>query len=354
MSNKKIRQGKKFANLPHKEISKRKVRSLLEEMKEGREYASIIDCFPEGMDFRDEIQKAIKEIEKIRNRKLVCYFANIQNSNIRISTSIDYSDDLPFSEMIDNIDHETKDLDIIIVTPGGSGEQIVKFVNKLRPRFDSVVFLLPDIAMSAGTIFCLSGDEIIMDSRAHIGPIDPQIPNKEGIFIPAQALLTIIKEIQERGNELLKKGENPLWTDIQILNRIDAKEIGVAINLSQFSIDMVKEYLELYKFKTWSNHSDGRPVLETEKISRANEIAIKLCDHNVWKTHSRGISREVAWEVCKLKIKSMEEIAGLQFEIRKLWALIYWIFENSNIAKIFISSNYSIFRGQKLIKLPER
>lgn len=352
MSNKKGKQFKKTFFPPKPQINKRKVSSLLDVMIEGNEYASIIDCIPEGMNFRDEIQRGIREIEKTRNRKLICYFANIQNKNITISTSIDYSDDLPFSEMISNIDNNIKAIDVMIVTNGGSGEQVAKFVNKLRPRFDSVEFLLPDVAMSAGTIFCLSGDEIIMDTRAHIGPIDPQIPNNKGIYFPAQSLLTVINEIQERGAELLRKGAKPSWTDIEILNNIDAKEIGRAINASQFSIDMVKEYLSLYKFKTWTNHSDGHLVSDDEKINRANEIAINLCDHSIWKTHSRGITREIAWEVCKLKIKLAEEFPGLQPAIRKLWTLVYWMFESSPIAKIIISSTYSIFRGQQLIKIP--
>lgn len=354
MSRKKNKGLRKAAALPQQEMPKRKVSSLLEEMIAGSEYGSVVDCFPEGMNVRDEIRKSILEIEKIRNRKLICYLANVQNPNIVVSTSIDYSDDLPFSEMIDNINHDIKDLDIMVVTPGGSAEQVAKFVNKLRPRFENVTFILPDIAMSAGTIFCLSGDEIIMDSRAHIGPIDPQIPNKNGFYIPAQALLTIIQDIQQRGDELLSKGNSPLWTDIQILNNIEAKEIGMAINASQFSIDLVKDYLSRYKFKTWTQHSDGRPVTDADKNNRATEIAIKLCNHGEWKTHSRGITREVAWDVCKLKILSTESIEGFQQEIRKLWAFVYYGFENLNIAKIFISTEYAIFRAQTLTALSGR
>lgn len=51
------------------------------------------------------------------------------------------------------------------------------------------------MAMSAGTIFCMSGDELIMDEAAFIGPIDPQVPSRNGMYVPAQSLMTLIDEI---------------------------------------------------------------------------------------------------------------------------------------------------------------
>ena len=331
--------------LKRKGPKKRVVKSLLDEMVEGREYSSIIDCVPENINFGDEIKKGIRVIQEIRDRPLVCYFSNVVNP--RISSSIEYSDDLPFSEMIDSCDSKEKSIDVIIVTPGGSGEQVAKLVNKLRPRFDNVAVIIPDIAMSAGTLFSLAADDIIMDSRAHIGPIDPQILNRDGRFVPAQSLLTALLEIQKRGEKLIKKGQTPSWSDIQILNKIDPKEIGIAINSSRYSIELAQDYLKKYKFMHWNKHSDGRPVTEEEKGKRSTEIAALLCKHDAWKTHSRGITREIAWDICKIKITKPEETQGLEFAIRKLWTLIYWFFENSKLSKIFISENYSIFRAKK-------
>jgi len=247
--------------------------------------------------------------------------------------------------MVESIPADVKAIDIILVTPGGSAQQVAKFVDKLRPRFDHISFILPDIAMSAGTIFVMSGDDIIMDSRAYIGPVDPQIPDKNGMYVPAQAILTLIREIQERGEEFIKKGQNPPWTDLQILRQIDGKEIGNAISASEYSIELVETYLYKYKFRHWTQHSNGTQVTDEEKQKRAREIAELLCDHSEWKTHSRGINREIAWEVCKLKITHPEDIEGLQSAIRKFWALIYWVFENTPIFKIFMSENYSIFRS---------
>jgi serine dehydrogenase proteinase len=77
--------------------------------------------------------------------------------------------------------------------------------------------------MSAGTVWALSGDEIWMDERATLGPIDPQVPGRDGRFLPAQALLALIEEIQIRGDQQIKNGANPRWTDVTILRNMDAK-----------------------------------------------------------------------------------------------------------------------------------
>ena len=222
--------------------------SLLDKMVDGREFESLLQFKAVNIDLAGEIRRAIGEIQNIRNRPLICYLANVVNSNIKASISIDNNDDLPFLEMIDSVPKEIKEIDIMLVTPGGSGQQVAKFVDKLRPRFDKISFIIPNMAMSAGTILVMSGDEIIMNSSSYIGPIDPQIPNKDGFYMPAQAILTLIDEIQKRGDTLLKRGQNPLWTDLQILKQIDGKEIGNAMNASQYSVELVENFLHKLLF----------------------------------------------------------------------------------------------------------
>jgi hypothetical protein len=313
-------------------------------MTPKKEYASIIDCDPSEMNLSDEIRASLGVIEKIRARPAICYIANAVNPNVKGSTGIENIDDLPFSEMVDAVPAEAKAVDVILVTPGGSAEQVAKFVDKLRLRFHNVGFILPNIAMSAGTIFCLSGDELVMDERAYIGPIDPQVPNREGRFVPAQSLLTLISDIQVRGDAQLRSGGSPCWTDVQILRNIDPKEIGNAINASRYSIELVTAYLSNYKFRDWQTHKNGSPVTDAERLTRANEIASQLCNHDLWKTHGRGITRDTASDICKLRITRPEDTSNLNDAIRKFWALVYYTLEKTNILKIFISQTYSIFR----------
>lgn len=334
--------------VPPTRSTKKETTSLLDVMEDGKEYQSLLEYLPKGINLSIELMRAIGEIEKIRNRPLVCYFSNVFKS-LKTSVSIDYSDDLPFSEMVSKVPTDAKKLDIMIVTPGGLAQQVDKFVSRLRPRFDHVSFILPQMAMSAGTLFALSGDEIWMDERAYIGPIDPQVRGRDGNFLPAQALLTLLNEIQDRGQILVSKGQNPNWTDIQILNNIDAKELGNVVNMSKYSIDLASNYLMNYKFKDWKQHSDGTDVTDQERQQRAVDVAAKLCDHGRWKSHSNGITRDLAWNECQIRVNKLEETAGLESAVRRLYALIYYFFDITNIAKIFASDQYSLIRQDAII-----
>jgi hypothetical protein len=59
------------------------VSSLLDEMIDGREYASIVDCMPNNMDFAGEIKRALAAISSVRKRPIICYAANMVNNNIK-------------------------------------------------------------------------------------------------------------------------------------------------------------------------------------------------------------------------------------------------------------------------------
>lgn len=320
--------------------------SLLDVMVDGREFESVVSYQVNGLNVTDEFRKSITEIETIRGRPLICYFANVINPKIKISTSIEFNDELPFSELVNTLQTTDGNVDILLVTNGGSGQQVAKFVTKIRSRFSNVAFILPSVAMSAGTIFIMSGDEIVMGPDSVFGPIDPQIPNKHGMFVPAQSILTLIEEIQTRGQVNLAKGLQPMWTDLEILRNIDQKDIGNAYNASGYSINLVQDYLFRYKFKNWTIHESSQtPVSNQERNDRAKEIAEILCKHSLWKSHSNGINREVAETLCKLKITKTEDIHGLDRAIRRFWALSYWVFENTKIGKVFISKDYCIMRN---------
>ncbi len=331
----------------HAMQNKRPVHSLLDEMQDGTEYASLIDLAPQNMNIRDELRRAIAEIESIRKRPLLVYAANVIKSDAGLSPEISYIDDLPFSEMVSAIPPEVEAIDILIVTPGGLAQQVSQFVSRVRPRFKDIAMIIPYMAMSAGTIWALSGNEIWMDQRAFIGPIDPQVVSKDGRLIPAQALLTLIKGIQERGQQNIANAQSPDWSDILILQNMDAKEIGNALSLSKYSIQLATEYLNNYKFRDWIKHSKGTPVTAQERLNRAEQVANMLCSHEQWKVHSHGISRDVAWQELKIKINHPEDVPELERSIRRFWALFYWLCDNSAIMKVFISQQYSLFKAKR-------
>lgn len=324
------------------------VDSLLDIMRDDDEYASIVGAVPRTGDIMADLKKAITEIEVIRGRPCVCYVANVINTQVS-KIAIDVSDDLPFNEMIRKIPAHHKKIDIVLVTPGGSGNQISQFVNALRPRFDEVSFLLPHMCMSAGTLWALSGDEILMDDRAFIGPIDPQVHVKNGGMAPAQSILVLMDTIRDEGQKALQNGGQPPWHYIRLIDTMDPKVIGDAINQSNYSIKLASSYLETYKFKHWVVHSDNRPVTSEERAQRALEVAQQLCSNDFWKSHGHGITQGVANSELRIKIENTDSVNDLTRALRRLWCLFYYTFDRALITKFYLSLDYAIIR-QELAK----
>ena len=90
----------------------------------------------------------------------------------------------------------------------------------------------------------------------------------------------------------------------------------------------------------------GAPVSEEDRRARAIKIAADLCDNQLWLSHSSRITREMAWDKCRLKITHSESIEGLDRAIRRFWDLMTIIMENKNISKMYLSDNYTVFRSQ--------
>jgi ClpP class serine protease len=80
---------------------------------------------------------------------------------------------------------------VFLNTPGGSVEVVEKMVEIIRFHYDEVYFVVPDFAMSAGTILCMSGNKIFMDYSSSLGPIDPQVFNGKE-WVPALGTCQVV------------------------------------------------------------------------------------------------------------------------------------------------------------------
>ena len=190
---------------------------------------------------------------------------------------------------------------VILTTYGGSAEMVERYVNILRNHYSEINFIVPDYAYSAGTIFCMSGDSIHMDYFSVLGPIDPQVPNKEGKYIAALGYL-------DKVNEFITKAAAGKLTNAEIiwLKEIDLGELRSFEQARDLTIDLLKKWLVTYKFKNWNNHKNGNPVTIAEKQQRAEDIAKELSNNNTWKSHGKGIT---ITELTRLKLK-IEDYSG--------------------------------------------
>lgn len=146
-----------------------------------------------------------------------------------------------FLQIIEQLatDENKKDkLFILLTTNGGSAIAVERHVNIIRKHYKEVNFIVPDRAYSAGTIFCMSGDNIYMDYFSVLGPIDPQVQNKEGRFVPALGYL-------DKVNELVQKAQNNTLTQAEfiILKEMDLAELRGFEQAKELTIDLLKDGL---------------------------------------------------------------------------------------------------------------
>lgn len=205
---------------------------------------------------------------------------------------------------------------IVLTTPGGQAEAAEKLVEVIRHHYGLVYFVVPVAAMSAGTIFCMSGDKIYMDYSSSLGPIDPQVPDREGKFlVPALGHL-------DKLNELIEKSRNNTITPVEfqwMMNQ-DLAMLRFYEQARDLSVALLERWLVQYKFKDWlthRTHNPGTPVTPEEKQARAREIAELLSNNTHWHSHGRMIGMNTVKDLCRLDIDDFGQDADLQKAVRR-------------------------------------
>lgn len=243
-----------------------------------------------------------------------------------------------FLRIIEELVNDGKKQDslyVILITPGGSAIAVERHVNIIRHHYNEIHFIVPDYAYSAGTIFCMSGDSILMDYFSVLGPIDPQVQNKEGKLVAALGYLDKVKELVEKAknNELTQ-------AEFLILKEFDMAELRGYEQAKELTIDLLKKWLVKYKFKNWTLHKSntslmGQAVTHTQKEVRAKEIADLLSDNNTWKSHGRPINIEVLEKDLKLEIDDYSQNEERKKIIRAYYYLLADYLHKNNI-KLFV------------------
>lgn len=137
--------------------------------------------------------KYLKKLSEYTGRNVIAYYsAWLTKSNI--NSDINDMDMTGFMNAIKGMDC-SKGLDLVLHTPGGfpvAAEAIIKY---LRSKFGKDIrVIVPQLAMSAGTMMACSGKAIVMGKHSSLGPIDPQFNG-----IPAY---NIMKEYEQAKEDL--------------------------------------------------------------------------------------------------------------------------------------------------------
>ena len=169
--------------------------------------------------------------------------------------------------------HETDreaGLDLILHTPGGdlaATESLVHYLKEMYGR--NIRAIVPQIAMSGGTILACASKAIVMGKQSNLGPIDPQFGD-----IPA---VGVIAEIERAYEEICKDARYAhIWNPI--LSRLTPS----FVQQCHWAVERAKEYgEEILRDNMFADREDG-PEL-------ARKAASGLSDLLANKEHNRHI-----------------------------------------------------------------
>lgn len=281
-----------------------------------------------GGDFDGVRREKYTAVAKLTKRPLLIYataWHNQKGQLPNLSTSLDFADKDGFFEITKDI--TSKEVDVLLHSPGGYAEAAESIVALLRSKFNYVRFIVLGSAKSAATMLALSGNEILMDVAGELGPIDPQM-NIKG----RQTAVGSIEEQFEIISKRLqgKPGEMPAW--IPILQEYAPALLVQCRNARQLAETLAVEWMKDYMFK---GEKDGE--------QKAQEIANYLNDEKATLSHARRLDAK-ALNKKGLKVEALEDQEQeVQDALRTAHVAVMVTLEGTDAYKIFENSEGGAF-----------
>ena len=252
--------------------------------------------------------------------------------------------DVRLRAAIDAILDKRSTVVLILDTPGGVVEIVERMVTAIRFIYGEVIAIVPDRAMSAGTILALSADRIMMDHLSCLGPIDPQI-QRDGNLFPALSYLNQFERLNRKSEE----GE--LTTaEYALLNKLDLGELYQFEQARELSIELLIKWLSRYKFKDWKvTETSKRDVTPKMRKKRAEQIAALLNDSDRWHSHGRAIDMKTLQDEVGLKIDNLEDETNtaLHGKIREYFQLLDDYMHRENLLSFVHTKGFSNEKGRQ-------
>jgi hypothetical protein len=272
------------------------------------------------LDGGDELTHTTKYVESELTRRLKGVEEYLDCDVIMCIHPISQPMDDLIRDYIEDIKSRRSKLLVILETNGGSIETAERTADVFRYHYpDEVNFLVPNFAMSAGTVLVMSGDNIYMDYYSILGPIDPQVRNRDGQFVPALGYL-------EKYDELIKRSKRGSLSAAELaflIQKFDPAQIHRFEQARDHSVDLLKKWLVQFKFKNWKvTETKKEAVTDKMRETRASEIAKRLNDTKRWRSHGRGLSMEVIKKDLNLLIANFGDDPELNRRVRSYYRLL--------------------------------
>lgn len=234
----------------------------------------------------------LKKLAEYTGRNTIVYYSGwlTAASNTR-GTAIGDDDINGLMATIHKMDR-TKGLDLVLHTPGGDIAATEAIVSYLRLMFGTNIrAIVPQLAMSAGTMIACSTKQIVMGKQSSLGPFDPQ---NGGISAPA-----VLDEFKRAIKEITNDPAcTPLWQ--VIIGKYHPTYLDSCHRATVMAKEIVGGWLKTGMFEG-----------DEDAAAKAEKIVSSLSDHDEHKTHARHLNVDQC-ETFGLKIIRLEQDPMLQ------------------------------------------
>lgn len=259
-------------------------------------------------------RKYLKRLHSLTKRNVIAYYSGwLQKPLPGVDMAISDADKSGFMTVVHRLD-KSKGLDLLLHTPGGDMAATESIITYLRAIFgNDIRAIVPQIAMSGGSMIACACREILMGEHSNLGPFDPQVGGT-----PAQAIFADL----QRAEAAMRADQSTAYVWQPILQRYN---LGFFSQCAQ-AIKMADEVVT-------KNLMECMFAGEIDAADKAKAIVELLGSHNETKTHSRHIHVAQARGL-GLKVVSLEDDEKLQDAVLSVHHAYILTFEQTGAFKI--------------------
>lgn len=264
----------------------------------------------------------LEKLSQKTKRNTILYFSAFLHKS-HGEASINDKDINAFMENVHRLDKKNG-LDLILHTPGGDLTATEQIITYLHSSFDgNIRAIIPQMAMSAGSMIAVSCPQIIMGKQSCLGPFDPQMNG-----VPCQS---VVSEFYKAAKDIQ---ENP--ATLGLWQSIISKLTPTFITLCQQADELGEELTDT--------------ILEKGNFDKETKKKIKnlFSKTSVSKTHGRHINKDRCKEA-GLHIIDLEDDQTLQDLVLGIHHCCMILSEQSNLLKVVennIGGEYTIHSPQ--------
>jgi ClpP class serine protease len=222
-------------------------------------------------------RQALNSLHEVTGRNVVIYYSGWLQKPMAPGLHVSDADKNGFMAVVYGLDR-SKGLDLLLHTPGGETAATESLVDYLRAMFGTDIrAIVPQLAMSAGTMIACAAKQIVMGKHSSLGPIDPQLNGR-----PAHG---VVEEFN-RAHAEMKADATRAYVWQPILQKYTPAFIGECEKAIEWSIEMTKDWLKSGMFE---GQQDVQKTVDA--------IISELADHSVTKSHARHLSLKRCQEI---------------------------------------------------------